>query len=121
MAAPHDFYEAHRRHLADRDADGIADLYAQDAVLLSFEFDAREGRDAIRDQFQRFFDFHGTITSVETEREVTHGDELFVEFTMQSERGTFQLINAFVLDGDVARRHFSNVVRGEVEPGKKTA
>lgn len=115
MASSPDFFEQHRQHLLDRDADGIADLYADDAVMLSFEFDAKEGREAIRDQFAAFFDFHGPIASVEVDRQVAHGDDLVVEFTMRSERGRFQLINAFVLRDGQAQRHFSNVVRGEVE------
>jgi len=109
------FSDQHRQHLLDADADGIADLYHDDAQMLSFEFDTKEGRDAIRNQYADFFDFHGTISSVEPDREVEHGDHLFTEFTMESERGTFQLVNAFVLDGGKARTHFSNVVQGEVE------
>ncbi|MDX1531468.1 MAG: nuclear transport factor 2 family protein [Rhodothermales bacterium] len=114
MASPQDYYERHRQHLLDGDADGIADLYTDDAVMLSFEFDAKEGRAAIRDQFAEFFRFHGAIGSVETDRQVARGDDLFVEFTMESERGQFQLVNAFTLRDGKAERHFSNVVRGEV-------
>ncbi len=115
------FFEKHRRHLLASDADAIADLYHDDAVLLSFEFGAKEGRDAIRDQYADFFDFHGPISSAEADREVEHGDDLFVEFTMRSERGEFQLFNAFVLGGGKARRHFSNVVQGEVEADEAEA
>lgn len=109
------FSDQHRQRLLDADADGIAGLYHDDAQMLSFEFGTKEGRDAIRDQYADFFDFHGTISSVEPDRTVEHGDHLFTEFTLESERGTFQLINAFVLDGGTARTHFSNVVQGEVE------
>ncbi len=108
------FFDQHRQHLLDADADAIADLYRDDAVMLSFEFGAKEGRAAIRDQYADFFAFHGAVSAVETDREVEHGDDLFVEFTMHTERGEFQLFNAFVLDGGKARRHFSNVTRGEV-------
>ena len=115
------FFDQHRQHLLAADADAIAALYHDAAVMLSFEFGAKEGRDAIRDQYAAFFDFHGSISSVEADREVEHGDDLFVEFTMQSERGEFQLFNAFVLDGDTARRHFSNVIDGEVEADESEA
>jgi ketosteroid isomerase-like protein len=109
------FFDQHRQHLLDADADGIAGLYHDDAEMLSFEFGTKQGRDAIRDQYADFFDFHGTISSVEADRKVEHDGSLFVEFTMASERGSFQLINAFVLDGGKAQRHFTNVVQGEVE------
>ncbi len=109
------FSERHRQHLLARDADAVADLYHDDASMLSFEFGARDGREAIRDQYADFFEFHGAIDSVSPDREVEHDGSLFTEFTLQSERGAFQLINAFVLDGGKARRHFSNVVSGKVE------
>jgi ketosteroid isomerase-like protein len=109
------FSDQHRQRLLDADADGIAALYHDDAEMLSFEFGTKQGRDAIRAQYADFFDFHGAISSVEPDRTVEHDGKLFTEFTMTSERGTFQLINAFVLDGDKATTHFSNVVQGEVE------
>lgn len=111
------FFDQHRQHLLAANADGIADLYHDDAEMLSFEFGAKQGRDAIRTQYADFFDFHGAISSVEADRKVEHDGSLFVEFTMESERGEFQLINAFVLDGGKAQRHFTNVVQGEVEAG----
>ena len=109
------FSDQHRQRLLDADADGIASLYHDDAEMLSFEFGTKQGRDAIRSQYAAFFDFHGQISSVEPDRQVEHDGTLFTEFTMESERGQFQLINAFVLDGDKAETHFSNVVQGEVE------
>ena len=114
------FSDRHRQHLLAADADALADLYHDDAAMLSFEFGAKEGRDAIREQYAAFLDFHGSITSIEPDREVTHGDDLFTEFTMRSERGEFQLVNAFVLDGGKARRHFTNVVHGDVEADEST-
>ncbi|MEM1043437.1 MAG: nuclear transport factor 2 family protein [Bacteroidota bacterium] len=109
------FFDRLRQHLLASDADALADLYQSDAVMLSFEFGARSGRDAIRDQYANFLDFHGSISSVEVDRQAEHGNDLFVEFTMASERGTFQLVNAFVLADGQATRHFSNVIQGEVE------
>ena len=115
------FSDRHRQHLLAGDADALADLYHDDATMLSFEFGAKDGRDAIRDQYAAFLDFHGRIDSVEQDREVAHGDDLFTEFTMQSARGEFQLVNAFVLDGDRARRHFTNVIAGDVEADESAA
>ncbi len=109
------FFDQHHQYLLDGDADGIAGLYHDDAEMLSFEFGTKQGRDAIRGQYADFFAFHGPIASVETDRKVENEGSLFVEFTMRSERGEFQLINAFVLEGDQAQRHFTNVVHGEVE------
>lgn len=115
------FLDQHRQHLLAADADGIAGLYHDAAEMLSFEFGTKQGRDAIRDQYADFFAFHGAISSVAIDRQVENDGSLFVEFTMESERGTFQLINAFVLDGGKARRHFTNVVRGEVEADEAEA
>ncbi len=115
------FFDQLRQHLLAADADAVAELYHDDAVMLSFEFGAKQGRAAIRDQFAEFFAFHGSVSSVEADRKAEHGDDLFVEFTMRSERGEFQLVNAFVLDGGQARRHFSNVIQGDVAADESEA
>lgn len=112
---PSSFSERHRQLLLDQDPDAIAELYHDDAVMISFEFGARSGREAIRDQYAEFFTFHGAVESVEPDRETEHDGRLLTEFTMVSERGRFQLINAFVLDGEEARLHFTNVVFGDVK------
>lgn len=95
--------------LAAGDPEQAADLYHDSATMLSFEWTA-EGRDAIRDHYRDFFDFHGAINHVEVDRSRRAGEHLFAEFTIESTRGRFQLVNAFLLDGDHARDHFSNVV-----------
>ncbi len=108
------FLQDLRQHLPTADADALAALYHDDARMLSFEFGTKTGRDAIRQQYRDFFDFHGAISSVEADRTVEDGDRLFAELTMRSERGVFQLVHAVVLDGGKARTHFTNVIEGEV-------
>ena len=71
--------------------------------MLSFEVGTKQGRDPIRDPYAAFFAFHGPVASVETDRQVENDANLFVEFTVRSERGEFQLLNAFVLDGGTSR------------------
>ena len=95
--------------LKSADADEAAALYSDDAAMLSLEWTA-EGRDAIRDRYGAFFDYHGSVEQVDVDRSQRAGDRLFAEFTLQSERGRFQLVNALLLDGNHARVHFSNVV-----------
>jgi len=103
------------KHLRTADADALAELYADDAEMLSFEFGSRSGRDAIREQYERFLGFHGEITQAETKRETASGDRLFFELALESTRGAFTLIHAVVLDGERAAVHFTNVIEGEVE------
>jgi uncharacterized protein (TIGR02246 family) len=46
------FTDRLRQHLLAADADALADLYAPDAEMLSFEFGTKAGRDAIREQYE---------------------------------------------------------------------
>lgn len=108
------FFDSLRQQLLAGDPDATADLYTDDAEMLSFEFGSKSGREAIREQYAQFYDFHGEISDVEPVRKAESGDRLFLEFTMQSERGAFELINAFELADGKARVHFTNVTEGEV-------
>ena len=117
--SPSDFVTRHAAALVDGDLDAITDLYSEDAVLLSFEWTAN-GRDAIRDRFSRFLEFHGEISDVTVAHQQTTGDSAFVQYAITGERGTFQLVNVFVLDGEQCARHYSNEIavdldRDEVE------
>lgn len=111
--SPDAFVSRHVAAVAEGDADAIADLYTDDAVLVSFEWTAA-GRDAVRDRFGRFFGFHGEISDVEVEQQRTTDDSAFVMYAVTGERGTFHLVNVFVLEGDRCARHYSNEVRAEL-------
>ena len=112
--SPDAFVSRHVAALTEGDADAIADLYTDDAVLVSFEW-AADGRDAVRDRFAKFFDFHGEISEVAVEQQQTTDDSAFVEYAVTGERGTFHLVNVFVLEGDRCARHYSNEVRVELD------
>ena len=112
--SPDAFVSRHAAALTDGDADAIADLYADDGVMLSFVWTAT-GRDAIRQRFADFFDFHGEISSVDVEHQQTTDDSAFVQYAVTGERGTFHLVNVFVLDGDRCARHYSNEIGADLD------
>ena len=108
------FLDRHLDALRSADPTAVAALYADVGALLSLDY-VREGRDAIREQYQQFFDYHGTISDASAVRQQAGPDAVFAEYQLTSERGTFRLLNAFTLDGDVCRRHFSNEVSVELD------
>ena len=108
------FLSDHVAAVAAADLDAVVDLYTDDAALVSFEWVA-EGRDAIRQRFADFFEFHGEIETVEVRYQQTSGDTAFAMYALTGERGTFEIVNAFVLDGGRCRRHFSNEVGADLD------
>ncbi|HEX8297707.1 MAG TPA: nuclear transport factor 2 family protein [Rubricoccaceae bacterium] len=117
--SPADFTTRHADALLAADADAIAALYTDDATLVALDGVA-EGREAVRERYATFFAYHGAITFAETTHSQATEDAAFTRLKVESERGTFSLINVFELDGDVCRRHFSNEIevtlnRDEVE------
>ena len=117
--SPADFTARHAEALLAGDADAVAALYTDGASLVALDGVA-EGRAAVRDRYATFFEYHGTIASAETTHSQTTADAAFTRLKLQSDRGTFSLVNVFELDGDACRRHFSNEIevtlnRDEVE------
>ena len=109
------FLQQHVAAVSASDLEAVVALYADDATLLSFEWTAT-GADAIRQRFEDFFGFHGEIESVEVAYQRTDGDAAFAMYAVTGERGTFDIVNAFVLDGDRCTRHFSNEVGADLAP-----
>ncbi len=105
--SPTDFLARHADALTAGDADAIASLYAADATLVALDGTAK-GRDAIRDRYQTFFDYHRAIASAETTHQQATDDAVFTALKITSERGTFTLVNVFETDGATCHRHFSN-------------
>ncbi len=112
--SPDQLLQSHLDLLRKGDADALAALYHDDAALVSFDFEAT-GRDAIRDHYRQFLDYHGGIASAEPLHQRAAGDALFVLFRLESARGRFELVNVFLLDGDRIRRHFSNTTKIELK------
>lgn len=108
------FLQKHVAAVAAADLDAVLALYADDAALVSFEWTA-EGADAVRQRFADFFAFHGEIEGVEVVYQQTTADTAFVMYAVTGERGTFRIVNGFVLDGDVCTRHVSNEVGAELD------
>ena len=109
-----DFLTRHASAVASADLDAVADLYADDASLLSFDWTA-DGKDAVRQRFADFFDFHGDITDVEVRYQTTTDGAAYALYAVTGDRGTFRIMNAFELDGDRCTRHFSNEVGAELD------
>ena len=105
--SPTDFLARHTDALTAGDADAMARLYTDDATLVALDSTAA-GRDAIRDRYQTFFDYHRSISSAETTHQQATDDAVFTALKITSERGTFTLVNVFETDGATCRRHFSN-------------
>ncbi len=104
----------HLASLAEADAAATAALYAESGRLVALDGVA-EGRQAIASRYQRFFDYHGEISSVEVLAEQADGaGGQFVRFALQSVRGRFELLNVYLVEGDLIERHFSNETRAEV-------
>lgn len=117
--SPADFISRHAEALLTGDADAVAALYAPDARLVALDGVA-DGQDAVRDRYRTFFDYHRAIASAETTHSQTVDASAFTRLRVESERGRFDLVNVFELDGDVCRMHFSNEIevllnRAEVE------
>lgn len=109
-----DFLTRHASAVASADLDAVMALYADDASLLSFDWTA-DGADDIRQRFADFFDFHGDITDVEIRYQTTTDGAAYAMYAVTGDRGTFQIMNAFELDGDRCTRHFSNEVGADLD------
>ena len=109
-----DFLTRHASAVASADLDAVLALYADDATLLSFDW-AADGADAVRQRFADFFDFHGEISDVEIRYQTSTDGAAYAMYAVTGERGTFQLMNAFEMDGDRCTRHFSNEVGAELD------
>ncbi len=109
LMSPTDFATRHAEALLAADADATAALYTDDATLVALD-GVSEGRDAIRDRYRTFFEYHGTIASAETTHQQASGDAAFTRLRIESDRGRFDLVNVFEVDGETCWRHFSNEI-----------
>ena len=109
-----DFLTRHASAVASADLDAVVALYADDATLLSFDWTA-DGAEAIRQRFADFFEFHGDISDVEIRYQTETDGAAYAMYSVTGERGTFQIVNAFELDGARCTRHFSNEVSAELD------
>ena len=105
--SPADFIARHAGLLTEGDAEAVAALYAPDAQLVALDGVA-DGAEAIRARYQTFFEYHRTISRAETTHQQTTDGAAFTRLRVESERGQFDLVNVFLLDGEACRQHFSN-------------
>ena len=111
---PADLASRHADLVQQGDPDAVAQLYAESGQLVWLDGVA-DGRDAIRDRYRQFFDYHGAISSAERTHQQATDDAAFDFLKVKSERGTFTIVNAFVFDGDRVARHFSNETDVELD------
>jgi ketosteroid isomerase-like protein len=109
-----DLAARHARLVQEGDAEAVADLYAEDGQLVWLD-GVSDGRDAVRDRYRQFFEYHGRVSSAETTHEQTSSDAAFNLLRVESERGRFEIVNAFVFEGDHIARHFSNETEVELD------
>ena len=112
--SPSDFLSKHAAAVAAADLDAVTALYSDAGTLLSFDWTA-DGKDAIRQRFSDFFEFHGEISDLKVAYQTTTDDAAFALYAVTGERGTFRIMNAFDLDGDACTRHFSNEVSADLD------
>lgn len=112
--SPTDFLSRHSDAVRSGDLGAVADLYTDDARLVTLT-DVSDGADGVRDRFQQFFEYHSGITSVEVLHQQVTDAEVFATYAVQSERGRFEILNAFVLGDGACRLHFSNETEAELD------
>lgn len=112
--SPTDLAARHADLVQKGDADAVAQLYAESGQLVWLDGVAR-GRDAVRDRYRQFFDYHGAISSAEPTHQQTTDDAAFNVLRVESERGRFEIVNAFVFEGEHVARHFSNETGVELD------
>ena len=112
--SPSDLSARHADLVQQGDADAVADLYAESGQLVWLD-GVSDGREAIADRYRQFFDYHGAISSAERTHQQATDDAAFDFLKVESERGTFTIVNAFVFDGDHIARHFSNETDVELD------
>ena len=114
MPSASDLAARHARLVQEGDADAVADLYAESGQLVWLDGVSR-GRDAIRDRYRQFFDYHGQVSTAEPTHQQTTDDAAFNLLRVQSERGRFEIVNALVFEDGHIARHFSNETEVELD------
>jgi ketosteroid isomerase-like protein len=101
------FYKRQVAFLEAKDVQGlVANQYAQDAELVSFDFTVK-GHQALKDHFTRYLEGLGDFKHLSTENFVETEDTVFFEATVRIKSGTARVYNAFVLKGGKAIYHFT--------------
>ena len=101
-----DFLTRHADAVRAGDLDAVAALYADGARLVTLT--GTHDGDAVRERYRDFFAYHGAIARLEVAHQQQTDTEALAAYAIESERGRFTILNAFVLDGDACRLHFSN-------------
>ena len=98
-------YERQLAFIAAKDVEGlIRTNYAEDAELLSFDYDIR-GTDALIQYFTGYIDGLGYIKLLSTDKYTEGSDSVFFEATVETAGGIAQVIDVFVMrDGKIWRQ-----------------
>ena len=103
------FYAEQLEYLQQKNVDGlIENQYAPDAELLGFDFQVK-GHEALRKHFHTYLEMLGKITVLSTDKFTETEDSIMFEATVETQRGTFRVYDAFVLENGKAIHHFTGV------------
>jgi len=103
------FFDRQIALLAEQDIDGIANQYAPDAVLVSFDV-TRHGREEIREHFVGYLAALGKIDLKSTDKWAETDDSIFFEATVLTAHGEAHVYDVFLLRGGKATHHYTGLI-----------
>jgi ketosteroid isomerase-like protein len=103
------FFDDQVRFCETRDIPGIRSHYTDDAKLISFD-NQISGGDAIAEYFRGYLDRMAGLKVRSTDKFVETPDAIFFEATIDLDAGVARVYDAFVLEGDRARYHFTGLL-----------
>jgi len=87
----------------------VTQQYAEDAVLVSFDF-TRRGRDELRSHFRDYLAHLGGLELVSTDKYTETDDAIFFEATVRTGHGVARVYDVFVLRDGQATHHFTGLL-----------
>lgn len=106
------FYDRQIKYLEANDVDGlIANQYADDAIIVGFEFQHR-GTEALTTHFHNYLAQLGNkVKLISTDKFTETDDSIFFEATVETAYGTARVYDVFILNGDnKATHHYTGLL-----------
>jgi len=103
------FFDRQIALLAEQDIDGIANQYAPDAKLVSFDV-VRNGREEIRQHFVGYLAALGKIDLKSVDKWAETDDSIFFEATVWTAHGEAHVYDVFMLRDGKATHHFTGLI-----------
>lgn len=103
------FYESHVLALQSGDPDQLVEgQYSDGAVLTTFE-GVFAGHDALKAYFRDYFNTHGNVEILSTDKFIESGDAFYLESTVRSHHGVTHVYNSFVVQDGKITHQFAGV------------